>query len=69
MTNGLLTTEILFSCQIITQRHLDAVLPGAFQNTVSHFARNLSLSDFFSFPFPVSRTVKLGDEVAKSVSQ
>lgn len=31
--------------------------------------KKLSLSDFFSFPFPVSRTVKLGDKVAKSVSQ
>lgn len=35
MTNGLLTAEVLFSCQRITQSRLDAALPGAFQNTKS----------------------------------
>lgn len=70
MTNGLLTAEVLFSWHIITQRHSDAVLPGAFQNTKSVI---LQETEWFFFLLPLSclqnrETGWWSDEVAKSVS-
>lgn len=32
MTNGLSTAKVIFFCQMSTQSHLDAILPGTFQN-------------------------------------
>lgn len=70
MTNGLLTAEVLLFCQIITQSHLDAISPGAFQNTKSAVLQETEFKGWIIFFLPSPPSLEqLNDNVMKRNSK